>query len=317
MKKTKTKCKKVRKYSVIIIPDSRAKVWRWEISRKQVETTLAMCLTLMFIMTGSIWGFAHYKTEYNATEDIRLQNAKFELERGELLTKLTNLEQSVTRTERFATRLENTVGLDSDEIQKGIGPVMDKDFLEPLAVKQFDSLLFKDEKDKISFADLDLAMSGLESTISSVEDRLQTVYELHQDRLTYWAAMPSIWPARGWLTSDFGPRRSPIRGGTTFHKGIDIAAKPGTPVVCPGDGVVTYSGYKSGLGKTVIVEHGYGVVTIYGHNSENFVKEGDRVKRGEVIGAVGRTGLATGPHLHYQIEVDGIPVDPMRYIQRM
>ena len=316
MKKIKTKLKKVKKYSVIIIPDSRARVWRWEISRKQVESALVMCLTLMFVMTGSIWGLTHYRGEYNATENIRMQNAEFELERDELLTKLTNLEQAVIRTERFATRLESSIGLDSDEIQKGIGPIMDKGFSEPLAVKQFDALYMKDDS-KPAFSDLDLAMGELESTVSSVEERLQTVYDLHQDRLTYWASMPSIWPSRGWLTSDFGPRRRPIRGGTTFHKGIDIAAKPGTPIVCPGDGVVTYSGYKNGLGKTIMIEHGYGVVTIYGHNSENFVKEGDRVKRGEVVGAVGRTGLATGSHLHYQIEVDGVPVDPMRYIQRM
>lgn len=317
MKKPKTKRKKIKKYSVIVIPDSRAKVWRWEVTRKQVETFLAMCLTIMLVVTGSVWGFAHYRHAYVATEDIRLQNAKFEEERSELLTKLANLEQAVSRTERFASRLESTIGLDSDEIQKGIGPIIEKDFNDPLALKQFDSLKFNSDDNKIAFEDLDIAMNDLESTVSSVTERLQTVYDLHQDRLTYWSAMPSIWPTRGWLTSDFGPRRRPLRGGTTFHKGIDIAAKPGTPIVSPGDGIVTYSGYKSGLGKAIMVDHGYGVVTIYGHNSENFVNEGDRVKRGEVIGSVGRTGLATGSHLHYQIEVDGVPVDPMRYIQKM
>jgi murein DD-endopeptidase MepM/ murein hydrolase activator NlpD len=287
------------------------------VTRKQVEAGLAMCLTIMLVMTGSIWGFAHYKGAFTATEDVRLQNAKFEEERSELLTKLTNLEQAVVRTERFASRLENSIGLDSDEIQKGIGPIIDNDFSEPLAVRQFDVLKFSDKENKLAFADLDIAMGDLESTIAAVEERLQTVYDLHQDRLTYWASMPSIWPSRGWLTSDFGPRRRPVRGGTTFHKGIDIAAKSGTPVLSPGDGLVTFSGYKGGLGKTVMVDHGYGVVTVYGHNSENFVKEGDRIRRGELIGSIGRTGVATGSHLHYQIEVDGVPVDPMRYIQRM
>lgn len=317
MKKNKTKRERAKKYSLIVIPDSRAKVWRWEISRKKVEAALAMCLTILFILTGSIWGFAHYREAYIATEDIRFANAKFEQERSELLTKLTNLEQTVERTERFASRLEASLGLNSEEMQKGIGPLAENDFSEPVAVRRFDSLKFSGKENGIAFADLDTAMGGLKETASSVDERLQTVYELHRDRMTYWAAMPSIWPAKGWITSGFGPRRRPIRGGTRFHKGMDIAAPPGTPVLCPGDGIVTFSGYKRGLGKTIMVDHGYGVVSVYGHNSSNYVKEGDRVKRGELIGSVGRTGLATGSHLHYQIEVDGVPVNPMRYIQDM
>ena len=150
MTKIKSKRKRVKKYSVIVIPDSRAKVWRWEVTRKRVEAALAMCLTVMFVMTGSIWGFAHYRDAYVATEDIRLQNAEFEQERSELITKLTNLEQAVVRTERFANRLENTVGLDSDELQKGIGPIVDHGFSEPLAVKKFDSLKFSSESNKIA-----------------------------------------------------------------------------------------------------------------------------------------------------------------------
>jgi murein DD-endopeptidase MepM/ murein hydrolase activator NlpD len=119
---------------------------------------------------------------------------------------------------------------------------------------------------------------------------------------------------RGWVTSEFGVRRSPRGIGTRFHEGIDIAASTGTPIYASGDGVVTFAGYKPGLGKTVIIDHGFGLTTVYGHNSQLYVKDGDRVKRGVNISAVGRTGRSTGPHLHYQIEVDGIPVDPMRYI---
>lgn len=315
--KNKVKRQRVKKYSVIVIPDSRAKVWRWEISRKQVETALVVCFTFVMVMTGSIWGFAHYRDAYIETEDIRLENAKFEQERSELLTKLANLEEAVERTERFANRLESSIGLNSDEVQKGIGPLTEKEFSEPVAVKQFDSLRFNGQDSKLAFNDLDFSMEDLGSSVSAVEDRLHAVYELHQDRLTYWASMPSIWPAKGWVTSDFGPRSRPIRGGTTFHKGIDIAAPPGTPILSSGDGIVTYSGYKAGLGKTIMIDHGYGVVSVYGHNSSNYVKEGDHVRRGELLGSVGRTGLATGSHLHYQIEVDGLPVDPMRYIQNM
>lgn len=317
MKKSRIKKQRVKRYSVIVIPDSRARVWRREISRKQVEAFFAVSLAIAVVMCGSIWGFAHYRSSYIATADVRLQNAKFEQERSELLTKLANLEQVVERTERFANRLESSYGVNSDEIQKGIGPLMESEFSEPVSVKQFENLNVGSLNSKLAFADLDMTMEGLESSITTIEERLHTVYDLQQDRLTYWASMPSVWPARGWVTSDFGPRRRPIRGGTSFHKGIDIAAPPGAPIVCPGDGVVTFSGYRSGMGRTVVIDHGYGVVSVFGHNSKNFVNEGDHVKRGELVGTVGRTGLATGSHLHYQVEVDGVPVDPMRYIKRM
>lgn len=317
IKKERTRRQRAKKYSVIVIPDSRAKVWRWEISRKMVEAGLGFCLTLVLILTGSIWGFAHYRNSYLVTEDVRLQNAKFEEERAGLLTKLAGLEQAVERTARYANRLESSMGVNSGEMQKGIGPLAESDFaeVEPAAVKNFDNLKFGREDSRVAFDDLNRAMGEMESTISGVDDRLHAVYELHRDHVVYWSSLPSIWPTKGWVTSGFGSRRQPLRGGTTFHKGLDIAAPPGTPILCPGDGVVTYSGYKRGMGLTVMVDHGYGVVTVYGHTSKSFVKEGDHVKRGELVGSVGRTGLATGSHLHYQVEVDGVPVNPMRYIQ--
>lgn len=317
MKRTRLKRQRVNKYSLIIIPDSRAKVWRWEVSRRAVEAMLGACLAAVFVFTGSVWGFTHYRGAYIATEDVRLENAKFENERSEILTKMANLEMVVERTKRFASRIESSVGVSSEGMQKGIGPLMESDFTEPASVQKLDSLKYNTSESKVAFADLSSGMDNLEGAVSEVDERLHIVYELNQDRLTYWASMPSIWPTKGWITSGFGPRRRPIRGGTTFHKGIDIAAPPGTPILSPGDGIVTYSGYKAGLGRAVMVDHGYGVVSVYGHNSSNYVKKGDRVKRGEIIGSVGRTGLATGSHLHYQIEVDGVPVDPMRYIQRM
>lgn len=315
-KKNKIKHRRVNKYSVIVVPDNRAKVWRWEISRKRLEAALGSCVVLVMVLTSSIWGMTHYRSAYLVTEDIRVQNAEFEQERLGLLNKLSNLEMQVEKTNRFANRLESTLGI-NDGVQKGIGPLMENDLAEPVSVRGLDNLKIDTSDDKVAFADLSLNIEGLGSKVSEVDERLHAVYEFNQDRLTYWASIPSIWPTKGWVTSGFGKRKRPLRGGTRFHKGIDIAAPSGTPILCPGDGMITFAGYKGGLGKVVIVDHGYGVVTVYGHNSKNYVKEGDRVKRGEVIGSVGSTGLATGSHLHYQVEVDGLAVDPMRYIMNM
>jgi hypothetical protein len=135
-----------------------------------------------------------------------------------------------------------------------------------------------------------------------------------EDKRTRLASLPSIWPARGWLTSRFGPRISPFTGRRQMHEGIDIAARIGTPVVAPADGRVSFAGRKGPLGNTVIIDHGFGVRTYYGHNSELHVKKGDRVERGQLLASIGNSGRSTGPHLHYTVRVNGKNRDPLNYI---
>jgi len=134
------------------------------------------------------------------------------------------------------------------------------------------------------------------------------------DKHTKLSAMPSIWPTRGWLTSRFGPRISPFTGRRQHHAGIDIAAASGTEIVAPAAGRVVFVGKKGPLGKAVVLEHGFGVRTLYGHNNEIFVKIGEELERGERIASVGNTGRSTGPHLHYVVEVNGKARNPLDYI---
>ena len=128
------------------------------------------------------------------------------------------------------------------------------------------------------------------------------------------ASTPSIWPTDGWVTSSFGHRVSPFTGRRQFHSGLDIAADFGTPIVAPAGGRVSFAGRKGALGKTVVVDHGYGLQTTYGHAAELFVRRGDRVDRGQRLAAVGSTGRSTGPHLHYSVKARGKHVNPANYI---
>ena len=121
-------------------------------------------------------------------------------------------------------------------------------------------------------------------------------------------------PVNGWVTSDFGGRRSPYSGVYKMHYGIDIASPMGTPVQAPADGKVVFAESKGGYGRMVVIDHGYGVQTLYGHASKIFVDNGQKIKRGDEIALVGSTGASTGPHLHYEIHVDGIPADPLNFI---
>jgi murein DD-endopeptidase MepM/ murein hydrolase activator NlpD len=135
-----------------------------------------------------------------------------------------------------------------------------------------------------------------------------------EDKHHHLVSSPAIWPTKGWLTSRFGNRVSPFTGLRQFHSGIDIAGQHGTPVIAPARGRVSFVGDKGPLGKTVILEHGYGVRTHYGHNSDITVRVGQEVDRGQVIARLGNTGRSTGPHLHYSVEVRGRAKNPLDFI---
>ncbi len=128
------------------------------------------------------------------------------------------------------------------------------------------------------------------------------------------ATMPSIWPANGAVTSGFGWRSFPLGGGSEMHPGIDIASAVGTPVVATADGKVVQSGWSGGYGNMVQIDHGNGIVTIYGHNSRLAAYEGQTVKKGQVISYSGNTGASTGPHVHYEVRINGTAVDPIKYL---
>jgi murein DD-endopeptidase MepM/ murein hydrolase activator NlpD len=126
--------------------------------------------------------------------------------------------------------------------------------------------------------------------------------------------VPSIWPVRGQITAGFGQRMDPFSGEGAFHSGVDISVPFGTKVEASADGIVLEAGPESGYGNQVLIDHGYGLTSKYGHLSKIFVVVGQDVKRGQVIGAVGMTGKATGPHLHYEVHVHDTPVNPAKYL---
>lgn len=132
---------------------------------------------------------------------------------------------------------------------------------------------------------------------------------------TTLADAPSIWPVVGRLGSSFGTREDPINGEGAFHAGIDIESAMGTPVRATADGEVTGETMGAGYGRQVVINHGHDVKTVYGHLSAIAALPGQRVSRGQVIGYVGMTGRATGPHLHYEVRVHGVPVNPHKYLR--
>jgi murein DD-endopeptidase MepM/ murein hydrolase activator NlpD len=154
----------------------------------------------------------------------------------------------------------------------------------------------------------------LRGMLQVLMNRLPSIEQGVERREALAAATPSIWPAQGWLTAPFGVRSDPFTGERGFHQGIDISTAEGEPVFATADGVVESASYSGDYGNLVVLRHGFGVSTRYGHLTRFAAVAGVSVKRGEVIGYVGATGRATGPHLHYEILVNGTPIDPLQML---
>ncbi len=158
------------------------------------------------------------------------------------------------------------------------------------------------------------SLDDIEAEISvQIRERADLLAYLNQQK-SLLACTPSIWPTKGWISSDFGYRISPFTNEREFHKGLDICNKKGAPILSPADGVVSSVETDPGYGRNITISHGYGLVTKYAHLDKVDVKKGQAVKRGQEIALVGNTGRTTGPHLHYEVHLKGVPVNPLRYI---
>jgi len=170
------------------------------------------------------------------------------------------------------------------------------------AVKVADQVSAKDE------------LARLTETVTEQGENLRALDRLMARAGKALAALPSRWPVRGGVNSEFGNRLSPWTRVTEFHSGIDINAQPRTPIRAPAGGTVTFAGGQQEYGNTIILDHGQDVRSIYGHLSQVAVKHGERVERGQLIGYTGNTGRSSGPHLHYEILVKGRSVNPRAYL---
>jgi len=187
------------------------------------------------------------------------------------------------------------------------------------AEKEFRRLFSLDSKEEV-LEHVDISDSGsidMENLKKEVRSTIENVGEirdyLHVHRDIYMSTPKEI-PIDGRISSNYGKRKNPINGAEEFHTGLDISASSGSPVKATADGIVSFSGWSGGNGYLIVLEHGHGFSTFYGHNKKNAVGVGQKVKRGDVIGYVGTTGSSTGPHVHYEIWKDGKHVNPKQYI---
>ena len=161
--------------------------------------------------------------------------------------------------------------------------------------------------------DMHVEINEIDHASHNQKRSFSAIFSQLEGKRNLLAATPSIRPLKGWVSSRFGYRESPFTGRREFHRGLDIATHAGSPIIAPADGLVTFAGRKGLMGNMVTIEHGFGMVTRYGHVQKLLKKKGKRVKRGETIALVGNTGRSTGPHLHYEVRLNGVAVNPVNY----
>jgi murein DD-endopeptidase MepM/ murein hydrolase activator NlpD len=246
--------------------------------------------------------------DLSRTARLQDENSRLAQEIGELHGRLSTLADTLTKIGQRDERIRMLANLEPIDPQvqaAGIGGPMlaSRPVLSSVA-----PALRRSEEIRVDLNALIRRANLLASSFEEAKDSLAS----HSQRL---AATPSIMPTQGWLSSAFSSMREhPILHIARPHEGIDVTAPMGSPIEAPAAGVVTDAGWESGYGNTVTIDHGYGIVTKFAHASKLLVRAGQRVSRGQRIALVGNTGLATGPHLHYEVHVNGRPVDPLKYV---
>jgi murein DD-endopeptidase MepM/ murein hydrolase activator NlpD len=246
--------------------------------------------------------------DLSRTARMAQENARLVREINEMHGRLATLSDTIARISRRDAHirvLANLDPIDPQVLAAGIGGPT----LAPRPVMPEDGPTGREAQEvRVDLNALIRRANLLSSSFAEASDSLAN----NSKRL---AATPSIMPTKGWLTSAFSSMREhPILHIMRPHEGIDVTAPMGSPIEAPAAGTVIDAGWETGYGNTVTIDHGYGLVTKYAHASKLLVRKGEHVSRGQRIALVGNTGLATGPHLHYEVHVNGRPVDPLKYV---
>jgi len=222
--------------------------------------------------------------------------------------RIEDLEKQLSKLKDFDRKIRIIANLErGQEVAPfmGMGGPSPSDIRDKLKKEKEDSGLVQQMRSDIE---------RLQSEAMSREGSLSELEKLLQVKKEILAHTPSIWPVTGWVTSGFGFRTNPFTGLTQMHEGLDISNRAGTPVVAPANGIISDIGNDTAHGKVLVIFHGFGMTSRYSHLNKVFVRTGQKVKRGDKIAEVGMSGKTTGPHLHYEVKLNGIPVNPMRYI---
>ncbi len=300
-------------FHIVVFPSATSRPRRFSIKRRTVRvllfaTVVAVVLEALFLVqyvtrSGEIWEL----------ETLRSEAIQHRQQATTLSSAMEELRKQLSNMREVNVRLRVMLGLDPPKVPPsplGLGGKEESRVVLPSA----GGMGGEGESLSEVVAQLQQKLTWLKEEAVIQERYLHELTGIVGERRAQWASTPSIWPVRGWVSSGFGLRVSPFTGMDMMHGGLDISAPMSTPVKAPAAGTVIAVGPEKSLGNVVVLSHGYGFKTLYAHMSKLRVKRGQTVRRGDIIGEVGNTGLSTGPHLHYEIELKGTAIDPIKYI---
>ncbi|HLE01323.1 MAG TPA: M23 family metallopeptidase [Bdellovibrionota bacterium] len=316
-------------YTILIIPEKTSRVRKIVLPGWILKGTAIGLSFVILIGTIMVFDYWYVMNQIGENKQLKMENRRLRQQVQVFKNKITTIESTMERVKTFATRLKVITNI---EDRSGLLQTMNNNLpdaatniggpaagatpaaMEAALAEVGDSRDPEAVQLRKEYDQLDNVFTDLNRETLYVEQLLQDQYELLADQKAFLAALPMRKPAVGYFTSGFGVRRSPYGGRVKMHEGLDIANRPGTSVKAPADGIIAFADSKAGYGQTIIINHGYGVETWYGHNKKILVTKGQKVRRGDSIALLGSSGRSTGPHVHYEVRVNGTPVDPLSYL---
>ncbi len=299
-------------YTIMVVPSATSRVKTIKVSGKLMNTVVSLVAVLTLGSGYFVYDYVSVKGQMSELERLRTETRSQRLKLNAFAQQIIDVEKEMNRLRKFDSVIRGVFDLDgtpttSPSARAGGMGGSRNEALEAnpeLLEGKINSLSRQMEKD----------LDRLKGETSTREASLGQLVQFLQEKRSLMRATPSVWPVKGLLTSNFQRRVDPFTGRLERHMGLDIATNEGVPVIAPADGVVVKVDREAGLGRTLTIDHGFGFATRYGHHSKVVVADGQRVKRGQIIAYVGNTGRSTGPHLHYEISRNGVPVNPADFI---
>jgi murein DD-endopeptidase MepM/ murein hydrolase activator NlpD len=324
-------------YSLIVVSDETAPVRRFEVRKDLVKRAMWGGGAVAVLLLGFLVDYVRVRVDNSELDGLRAETIERRAQVAEFQETLEQVDGKLARLQEFERKVRTIANLPgatasggeevtavgqrpdegaSDASRRGEGGLDDATG-EELSLPSHEMRIPKppegaSEEKRVSL--LRDAAQYLGVVAGSQEATLSELVGALEGKRHRLASSPSVWPTKGWLTSRYGYRVSPFTGKRQFHAGLDIAGATGTDIIAPARGKVVFSGKRGPLGNSLIIDHGYGMRTQYGHAAKLFVKRGEEIERGQRIATLGNTGRSTGPHLHYVVEVKGKTRDPLDYI---